>query len=167
MPGAAAAAVGRSCTASGPRTLYSRMVNDFLDGRASAVRTATSADAPPGSGLGPPLALVVVLVQAFAQVFHAALAPHQVERMVFEIERIDLGMAGGRQGQYAAVFGGVNFIEFLGADKVMVKPVPLPESHRGEFENCLFVCHTGPSRLSSNIIEQQAEGLRRNVGESV
>jgi D-glycero-alpha-D-manno-heptose-7-phosphate kinase len=106
-------------------------------------------------------------VQAFAQIFDAALTPHQVARMAFEIERIDLGMAGGRQDQYAAVFGGVNFMEFLGADKVVVKPVPLPESHMREFESCLLVCHTGRSRLSSSIIEQQVEGLRRNRGQSV
>ncbi len=149
------------------RAVYSRVVRDLLGGEAPALTVVSSVDAPPGSGLGSSSALVVALVRALAQFLDVPLPPHQVARMAFEIERIDLGMAGGRQDHYAAAFGGFNIMEFRPADEVVVTPVPLPEDHLREFEGCLLVCHTGRSRLSSTIIEQQIDGLRQPGGVSV
>jgi D-glycero-alpha-D-manno-heptose-7-phosphate kinase len=90
------------------------------------------------------------------------LGPYEVARLAFEIERRQLGMAGGMQDQYAAAFGGLNFMEFLPQNAgVIVNPLRLRRSVLNEFESALVICFSGQSRQSANIIEQQVGGISR------
>jgi len=149
------------------RAVYSHMVATYLDGVAPAVIVSTSSDAPPGSGLGSSSALVVALVEAFRAALELPLGPYEVARLAFDIERVKLGLAGGRQDQYAAAFGGVNFIEFLGADRVIVNPLRVPRACLNELESSLVVCFTGQSRRSDTIIAEQVSGLREMNAETM
>jgi D-glycero-alpha-D-manno-heptose-7-phosphate kinase len=141
------------------KAVYQRMIRDFNDGHRIPMIVKTTVDAPPGSGLGSSSALVVALVEAFRIVLEAPLGPYDVARLAFEIERIDLGMAGGRQDQYAAAFGGINFIEFLAEDRVIVNPMRVNDAVRNELESSLVVCFSGRSRKSADIISLQTAGL--------
>lgn len=136
------------------RAVHNRMVRDYLRGRLHAVTVATTVDAPPGSGLGASSALVVALVEAYRAAFRLPLGRYDVARLAFEIERIDLRLAGGRQDQYAAAFGGVNYMEFLPGDRVIVNPLRISSSYLYEFEASLIVCFTGESRASAIIQDQ-------------
>jgi D-glycero-alpha-D-manno-heptose-7-phosphate kinase len=136
------------------RAVYNRMVRDYLGGRIYAVSVSSTVDAPPGSGLGASSALVVALVEAYRAAFGLALGRYDVARLAFEIERIDVGLAGGRQDQYAASFGGVNFMEFLPNERVIVNPLRISSSYLYEFESSLIVCFTGQSRASAIIQDQ-------------
>jgi len=141
------------------RGVYERMVAAHNAGRAVAATITTTVDAPMGSGLGSSSALVVALVDAFRVLFGAPLGQYDVAHLAFEIERLDLGLAGGKQDQYAAAFGGTNFIEFLAKDRVIVNPLRVSDSARNELESSLVICFSGRSRDAAVIIEQQTAGI--------
>jgi D-glycero-alpha-D-manno-heptose-7-phosphate kinase len=142
------------------RGVYNRIVKDFHRGRPLSVSVSSVVEAPPGSGLGSSSALVVALVKAFAEYLDLPLGDYEIARLAYEIERVDLGLMGGRQDQYASAFGGCNFIEFLPEDRVIVNPLRVHEAHRLELDSSLVICHTGRSRVSANIIDQQTQGIR-------
>ena len=127
-----------------------------------AVTVSTTVDAPPGSGLGSSSALVVALVEAFRAYLDLPLGRYDVARLAYDIERKDLGLAGGKQDQYAATFGGINFIEFLPDDRTVVNPLRLNQNVLNEFEASLVVCFTGVSRGSDKIIREQTVGLKKS-----
>jgi D-glycero-alpha-D-manno-heptose-7-phosphate kinase len=141
------------------RGVYERMVRDHNAGVAISATITTTVDAPMGSGLGSSSALVVALVDAFRVLFGAPLGQYDVAHLAFEIERVDLGLAGGKQDQYAAAFGGTNFIEFLPNDRVIVNPLRVSDSARNELESSLVICFSGRSRDARVIIEQQTAGV--------
>jgi D-glycero-alpha-D-manno-heptose-7-phosphate kinase len=141
------------------RGAYERMVRDYNAGVAISATITTTVDAPMGSGLGSSSALVVALVDAFRILFGAPLGQYDVAHLAFEIERLDLGLVGGRQDQYSAAFGGTNFIEFLAKDRVIVNPLRVSDGARNELESSLVVCFSGRSRNATEIIEQQKAGL--------
>jgi len=148
--------------------VYSRMLKQFGEGCPLAITVRTSVDAPAGSGLGSSSALVVSLVEAFRALLDLPLGPYEVAHLAFEIERIDLGLAGGKQDQYASAFGGINFIEFMGEDRVIVNPLRVARSVLSELETSLITCFSGISRRSEEIIDQQRHGMnerdRRTLG---
>lgn len=132
-----------------------RMLREFGTGAVPAIRVTSYVDAPPGSGLGSSSALVVALVEAFTAYLSAPLGPYDVAHLAYEIERVDLALAGGRQDQYAATFGGTNFIEFHGGDRVIVNPLRVASAVLNELETSLVICFSGVSRQSEEIIKEQ------------
>jgi D-glycero-alpha-D-manno-heptose-7-phosphate kinase len=145
------------------RAVYSRIARDFFGGRTPAVKLETMIDAPAGSGLGSSSALVVAMVGAFRAAFDLPLGPYDVAKLAFEIERKDLALAGGRQDQYAAAFGGVNFIEFLPDERVIVNPLRLPAGIGNEMMSSIVICSTGQSRASHQIIVDQTANATSGV----
>ncbi|MBN1886775.1 MAG: GHMP kinase [Thermoflexales bacterium] len=113
-------------------------------------------DAPPGSGLGSSSTLVVALIGLFKHWQHLPLTNYEIADLAYQIERIDLGIHGGKQDQYAATFGGFNFIEFS-RDATIVNPLRVPPDTLNELHYNLLLCYTGQTRLSARIIDTQVE----------
>ena len=145
--------------------IYNRVVKDFA-GKPLSFELTTWVDAPPGSGLGTSSTLVVAILGAFTQWLGLPLGEYDLAHLAYEIERVDLGMAGGKQDQYAATFGGVNFMEFTG-DKVIVNPLRIKDVYLDELANNLVLYHTETSRLSSSIIEQQQKNVNAKNEKSI
>jgi D-glycero-alpha-D-manno-heptose-7-phosphate kinase len=123
-------------------------------------------DAPPGSGLGSSSTLVVALVGLFRHWLRRPLTDYQIAEVSYQIERVDLGIKGGMQDQYAATFGGVNFIEFY--DKaIIVNPLRVSLDRLNELEYCLLLCYTGRTRVSAHIVERQTQSFIQKKDEVV
>lgn len=138
--------------------IYNRVVKDYT-GNPLSFELSTYVDAPPGSGLGTSSTLVVTVLGAFTEWLKLPLGEYDLARLAYQIERVDLNMAGGKQDQYAATFGGVNFMEFFKEDKVIVNPLRIKSIYLNELSHNLILYNTKTSRVSSSIIERQAKHI--------
>jgi D-glycero-alpha-D-manno-heptose-7-phosphate kinase len=139
--------------------VYNRIVKDYLkDGM--GLELTTSIDVSAGSGLGTSSTLVVAIIGAFVEMLNLPLGEYDIARLAYDIERVDLNMAGGKQDQYAATFGGVNFMEFLKDDNVIVNPLRIKDEILQELEYHLVLLYTKTTRESAKIIEQQKENIK-------
>lgn len=113
-------------------------------------------DAPPGSGLGSSSTMIVTLVGLLKEFKNLPLTEYEIANLAFEIERKELKIKGGLQDQYAATFGGFNFIEFS-KDRVIVNPLKISQYTVNELEHNLLLCYTGKTRFSDHIIDDQVK----------
>ena len=145
--------------------VYNRLVRDY--GLAPQGFTLiTEVDAPKGSGMGTSSTVTVTVLGAFAEWLKLPLGEYDVARLAYEIERVDLGMSGGRQDQYAATFGGFNYMEFYADEKVIVNPLRVKRSYQKELEHNLLLYYTGTSRLSAKIIDRQTAAFAKTGPEN-
>jgi D-glycero-alpha-D-manno-heptose-7-phosphate kinase len=146
--------------------VYNRIVREFTQ-KPLSFRMTTWIDAPQGSGLGTSSTLVVAILGAFKEWLNLPLGQYDIAHRAFEIERIEMGMAGGKQDQYAATFGGVNFMEFLANDQVIVNPLQVKPDVLHELEMNLVLYFTETKRDSAQIITHQVENVKKNNTEAI
>lgn len=138
--------------------IYNYLVRNYgkLD---TGFRLTTYVDAPAGSGLGTSSTLMVAILGAFVEWLKLPFGEYDIAHTAYIIEREELKMAGGKQDQYTATFGGVNFMEFYAGNKVIVNPLNIKPQYLHEIENNLLLYFTATSRLSSIIIEAQSKNV--------
>jgi D-glycero-alpha-D-manno-heptose-7-phosphate kinase len=138
--------------------VYNRIHKDF-GLPTTGFRLSTFVDAPAGSGLGTSSTLVVAIIGAFVEMLKLPLGDYDIAHYAYQIEREDLKLTGGKQDQYAAMFGGVNFMEFYEDDKVIVNPLRIKSEYLHELENNLVLYFTANSRESASIINEQVKNV--------
>ena len=145
--------------------VYNRIQKDHSSAL-PGFRLSTYVDAPAGSGLGTSSTLVVAVLGAFVEMLKLPLDEYKIAKYAYDIERNDLQLAGGKQDQYAATFGGVNFMEFT-ADKVIVNPLRIKPEYLHELENNLVLYFTSTSRESASIIKEQVKNVNEKNEKSI
>ena len=145
---------------------YNRVLHDFHV-PLKACKITTYNDAPAGSGLGTSSTMVVAILKAFVEWHSLPLGDYEIARLAYEIERKDLQLSGGKQDQYAAAFGGFNYMEFLENDMVIVNPLKVKRWIVDELESSIVMYFTGRSRSSAAIIDQQKKNTTGGVTKSV
>lgn len=153
---------------------YNTDENYVYDGKLDLVKAALKAmeiksgcevylqcDAPPGSGLGTSSTVMVAMLIAMARWKGIEMDGYRLADLAFQVEREDLQIAGGYQDQYAATFGGFNFIEFHGRNDVVVNPLRIKKEILHELQYNLLLCYTGNIHVSANIIKDQVKNYEK------
>ncbi len=133
---------------------------------ADSIRMFLHSDAPAGAGLGGTSTMCVALVGAFQRYLREPWTLYEVAELAYRIEREELGIRGGRQDQYAATFGGFNFIEFAG-NRTIVNPLKVTPEVQNELAYRLLLCYTGASHYSNDMITQQQVNYAERRAETV
>jgi D-glycero-alpha-D-manno-heptose-7-phosphate kinase len=113
------------------------------------------ADIPAGTGLGSSCSFTVGLLHALYAYSYKYPTKERLAREACEIEIDILKEPIGKQDQYAAAYGGLNFITFLPDDTVNVEPVIISPNKYHEFENNLLFFYLGGARPARDILSDQ------------
>lgn len=141
------------------KATYLFFIKKYNNNRYIPLKLTTFCDSPIGSGLGSSSTLVVSLVKAFDKLLNTSLNDYEIADITFYIERVICGHKGGKQDQYSATFGGINYMEFYD-DKTIVTPLRLPLEVISYLESSLILYYTGQSRVSGEVIEDQVNSVR-------
>ena len=149
------------------KAIYNRIVGQFHGGKPLSLRLTTASDAPMGSGLGASSTLVVAILKAYAKWLKLPLGDYDLAQLAFQVERVDAGLLGGRQDQYAATFGGFNFMEFYAENRVIVNPLRIKPRITHELESSIVLYFTGVSRASADVIRDQTKRVEELNAEAI
>lgn len=116
-------------------------------------------DFPMKSGLGGSATVIASILGCFNQFRNDPWDQYEMAELAFQAERLDLGIAGGWQDQYASVFGGFNFLEFR-KDQNIVHPLKIQKEILLQLEESLLLCNTGTIHESGDIHSDQKDSMQ-------
>ena len=110
-----------------------------------------ASEVPPGTGLGSSSAAAVTMVRAISTLIEQPMTRQQVAELASSIEINKMSMPIGKQDQYAAAFGGFNFIQFNPDGSVSLEPIICQPETIQELQKNILVFYTGITRSSSTM----------------
>ena len=150
---------GQTLLWEGDLNLPKAILHEF--GIDNGVSMFLASEVPPGTGLGSSSTLTVAAVKAVSTARGQTLTSDEVARLATRVELEKMGMPIGYQDQYAAAFGGLNFIEFS-SDGVTVTPLRTPPGTLEGLQRNLLLFFTGTARESSKILARQRDSTERS-----
>jgi D-glycero-alpha-D-manno-heptose-7-phosphate kinase len=126
-----------------------------------------ASEIPPGTGLGSSASVCVNVLKTLTVYMHQPLSKYALAERAFHIARNVLGRHVGKQDEYAAAFGGLNYIKFEPGGGTQVQPIELEESVKHEFQSNLMLFFTGSAHHSWTILEEQEKSTAVREGSAV
>jgi D-glycero-alpha-D-manno-heptose-7-phosphate kinase len=142
--------------------VYNYMIKNFNNNKFIPVKIESYSEVKYGSGLGSSSSMTVALIKAFSELFNLNLKKKRIAQLAYHIERIECGIKGGIQDQYAVTYGGFNYIEFSKNNKTNILNLKINKKIYSKLESSILICHSGISRNSSLIINDQIKNLSLN-----
>jgi len=130
-------------------------------GREIYVDLFLASEIPPGTGLGSSASVCVNVLKTLTSYLHVPLSKQDLAERAFHIARNVLQRHVGKQDEYAAALGGLNFIEFLPDGGARVQPVDPGPAVMNELQNSLMLFFTGAAHHSWNILAEQEESTEQ------
>ena len=125
------------------------------------VEIVSTADVPGGTGLGSSSSFTVGLLQALYGYQGKYRSKAQLAEEACNVEISQLGAPIGKQDQYAAAFGGLNYITFHRNGEVHVEPLIVDADYLTELQNNLIMFYTGKIHNANQILAEQNENIQR------
>lgn len=122
---------------------------------------SSMADVPAGTGLGSSSAFAVSLLNVLHAYKHEAVSAEYLASTACDIEINRLGDPIGKQDQYAAAYGGLNFIRFNYDGSVNVEKVVMDPAVKAQLERNLILLYTGTKHSASAILKEQGKEMQR------
>lgn len=132
-----------------------------------AVNLFLASEIPPGTGLGSSGTVCVNLLKALSTYLQMPASKHEIAEKAFCIARNLLGKAVGKQDEYAASFGGLNFLRIETDGSTDVRSLNLPSDLKRELQKNLMLFFTGTARDSGSILCEQEESSRREKSNTI
>jgi D-glycero-alpha-D-manno-heptose-7-phosphate kinase len=141
-----------------PEQLKHTLVREALDavGLERSLEITTIGDVPAGTGMGSSSALAVGLLTALYAYTGRVIGPEALAQQACAIEIDRLKSPIGRQDQYIAAYGGLQYLRFNPDHSVDVEPVPCSEATRRALEGSLLLFYTGGTRDANAILAEQS-----------
>jgi D-glycero-alpha-D-manno-heptose-7-phosphate kinase len=136
-------------------------------GHSIAADLFLASEIPPGTGLGSSASVCINILKALSTYLHLPHSKYALAEQAFHIARDILGNPVGKQDEYAAAFGGLNYIRFAKDGRVTVEPLELDPALVGELQDNLMLFFTGSAHESRTILQEQDESTRRDRGEAL
>lgn len=127
------------------------------------IEVTSVADIPSGTGLGSSSSFAVALLNALYAHRSIFASKETLAREACELEIEHLKEPIGKQDQYAAAYGGLNFIEFHPNESVTVQPLVLPPAVMAELEGRLMLFYTGAQRDARTLLSKQVVSMQSNA----
>lgn len=123
---------------------------------------SSMADVPAGTGLGSSSSFTVCLLNVLNAYKHKFVSPEYLASTACDVEINRLGEPIGKQDQYAAAYGGLNFIEFNADESVNVSTILMDPEAKRKLERNLVMVYTGHTRSASQILKQQNQEMSKD-----
>lgn len=136
-------------------------------GRDLSIDLFLASEIPPGTGLGSSASVCVNLLKTITTYLHEPLSNYELAERAFGVARLMLKRHVGKQDEYAAAFGGLNFITFQADGGTAVSPVKASSAILEELKRNLMLFFTGASHHSWTILQEQEDSTRRHQGAAV
>jgi D-glycero-alpha-D-manno-heptose-7-phosphate kinase len=124
------------------------------------IEVTSVADIPSGTGLGSSSSFAVALLNALYAHRSIFASKEQLAREACELEIEHLKEPIGKQDQYAAAYGGLNFIEFHPNESVTVQPLVLPPAVMADMESRMMLFYTGDQRDARTLLSKQVSNMQ-------